>query len=77
MEEINQASSAIGSGAYGGSRAAVTEQEALRNLDQEEYRALAEMRGAGYTQALDASQTAFQQPTTENADRRNRGWEFR
>jgi hypothetical protein len=61
MEEINQASSAIGSGAYGGSRAAVTEQEALRNLDQEEYRALAEMRGAGYTQALDASQTAFQQ----------------
>ena len=61
MEEINQANSAIGSGAYGGSRAAVTEQEALRNLDQEEYRALAEMRGAGYTQALDASQTAFQQ----------------
>jgi hypothetical protein len=61
MEEINQASSAIGSGAYGGSRAAVTEQEALRNLDQEEYRALAEMRGAGYTQALDASQNAFQQ----------------
>jgi hypothetical protein len=61
MEEINQANSAIGSGAYGGSRAAVTEQEALRNLDQEEYRALAEMRGAGYTQALDASQNAFQQ----------------
>mgnify|MGYP003642803454 FL=1 len=61
MEEINQASSAIGSGAYGGSRAAVTEQEALRNLNQEELRALAEMRGAGYTQALDASQNAFQQ----------------
>ena len=61
MTEIQQASNAIGSGAYGGSRAAVTEQEALRNLDQEEYRALAEMRGAGYTQALDASQTAFQQ----------------
>lgn len=61
MEEINQASSAIGAGAYGGSRAAVTEQEALRNLNQEELRALAEMRGAGYTQALDASQNAFQQ----------------
>jgi len=61
MEEIGQANTAIGAGAYGGSRAAVTEQEALRNLDQEEYRALAEMRGAGYTQALDASQNAFQQ----------------
>ena len=61
MEEINQANSAIGAGAYGGSRAAVTEQEALRNLNQEELRALAEMRGAGYTQALDASQNAFQQ----------------
>jgi hypothetical protein len=65
MTEIQQASNAIGSGAYGGSRAAVTEQEALRNLDQEEYRALADMRGAGYTQALDASQTAF-----ENQQRR-------
>jgi len=61
MTEIQQASNAVGSGAYGGSRAAVTEQEALRNLDQEEYRALAEMRGQGYTQALDASQNAFQQ----------------
>jgi len=64
-EEIGQAATAIGSGAYGGSRAAVTEQEALRNLDREELNALARMRQTGYAGALEAAGNAF-----ENQQRR-------
>ncbi len=65
LEEIGQASQAVNAGAYGGSRAAVTEQEAIRNLNREELRALGELRQTGYTQALNAASQA-----QENQQRR-------
>lgn len=65
MEEAMQARQAVGAGAFGGSRAAVTEQEALRNLDREELNALAKMRQTGYAGALEAAGNAF-----ENQQRR-------
>lgn len=65
MEEAIQARQAVGSGAFGGSRAAVTEQEALRNIDREELNALAKMRQTGYAGALEAAGNAF-----ENQQRR-------
>lgn len=65
MEEAIQARQAVGSGAFGGSRAAVTEQEALRNIDREELNALAKMRQTGYAGAIEAAGNAF-----ENQQRR-------
>ena len=65
MEEAIQARQAVGSGAFGGSRAAVTEQEALRNINREELNALAKMRQTGYAGALEAAGNAF-----ENQQRR-------
>ena len=65
IEEAMQARQAVGSGAFGGSRAAVTEQEALRNIDREELNALAKMRQTGYAGALEAAGNAF-----ENQQRR-------
>ena len=65
MGEAIQARQAVGSGAFGGSRAAVTEQEALRNIDREELNALAKMRQTGYAGALEAAGNAF-----ENQQRR-------
>ena len=58
MSDIAQASQAVGSGAYGGSRAAIAEQEARRNLNREELNAIGQLRQTGYTQALDAASQA-------------------
>jgi hypothetical protein len=58
LSDMNQAASAVGSGAYGGSRAAIAEQEARRNLNREELNALGQLRQTGYTQALDAASQA-------------------
>jgi len=58
VSDIGQAAQAVGAGAFGGSRAAVTQQEALRNLDEAELRALGQLRQQGYGQALQAAQGA-------------------
>jgi hypothetical protein len=47
LSDMNQAASAVGSGAYGGSRAAIAEQEARRNLNREELNALGQLRQTG------------------------------
>ena len=65
LEEIRQGAAAVGSGAFGGSRAAVAEQEALRNLDREELKALSGLRQTGYSEALKSAQAA-----QENQQRR-------
>lgn len=58
QEEARQAAQAIGAGAFGGSRAAVTEQQALERLNRQELDALSRLRAAGYGQALEAAQSA-------------------
>jgi len=65
MEEALQAQQAVGAGAFGGSRAAVTEQEALRNLNREELNALSKLRQQGFAGAMDAASQTF-----ENQQRR-------
>jgi len=51
---------AVGSGAFGGSRQAVAEQELQRNVMQQQGRTAAEMRQAGFEQAAQRSQAAFE-----------------
>jgi len=58
QEEAIQAAQAIGAGAFGGSRAAVTEQQALERLNRQELDALSRLRTAGYSEALAAAQQA-------------------
>jgi len=58
QEEARQAAQAVGSGAFGGSRAAVTEQQALEGLNRQELDALSRLRTAGYSEALSAAQQA-------------------
>lgn len=65
QQEIADRSQAIGAGAFGGSRSAVTEQEAQRNLYEAELDALAQLRSSGYKGARDAAAQAF-----ENQQRR-------
>ena len=65
VSDIGQASQAVGAGAFGGSRAEVARQEALRNLDETELRALGQLRQQGFTSAMDAAGQSF-----ENQQRR-------
>ena len=65
MQEAQSAAQAVGSGAFGGSRAAIAEQEALRNLNQAELNALGQLRQQGFGAALTAAQSA-----QENQQRR-------
>jgi len=58
QEEARQAAQAVGAGAFGGSRAAVTEQQALEGLNRQELDALSRLRTAGYSEALSAAQQA-------------------
>lgn len=51
---------AIGSGAFGGSRAAVQEAEVGRNVLEQQARTGAQLRSAGFSQALNAAQQAFE-----------------
>jgi hypothetical protein len=52
---------AVGSGAFGGSRQAVAEQELQRNIMEQQGRTAAEMRQAGFESAAQRSQAAFEQ----------------
>jgi hypothetical protein len=65
MQEAQSAAQAVGSGAFGGSRAAIAEQEAMRNLDQAELNALGQLRQQGFGAAMTAAQNA-----QENQQRR-------
>lgn len=65
MQEAKSGAQAVGSGAFGGSRAAIAEQEALRNLNQAELNALGQLRQQGFGAALTAAQSA-----QENQQRR-------
>lgn len=53
--------SAVGSGAFGGSRQAVAEQELQRNVLEQQGRTAAGMRQAGFESAAQRSQTAFEE----------------
>mgnify|MGYP003629920599 CR=1 FL=1 len=64
-ETLNQNAKAIGSGAFGGSRAAVAASEANRNLNEAEGDTLSKIRRSGYSEALTGAGTAF-----ENQQRR-------
>tara|TARA_R110002020_G_scaffold366158_6_gene578266 strand:- start:134 stop:1333 length:1200 start_codon:yes stop_codon:yes gene_type:complete len=59
------AGQAVGAGAFGGSRAAVAEQEARKNLTDQELKALSNLRASGYQNALSAGSESF-----ENQQRR-------
>lgn len=61
----NLAAQGVGAGAFGGSRFGVAGSELDRNLADSQARALAQLNAQNYTQALGASQTAF-----ENQQRR-------
>ena len=52
---------AVGSGAFGGSRQAVAEQELQRNIMEQQGRTAAEMRASGFESAAQRSQAAFEQ----------------
>ena len=65
MQEAQSAAQAVGSGAFGGSRAAIAEQEALRNLNQAELNAIGQLRQQGFNTAMNTAQTA-----QENQQRR-------
>ena len=65
MQEAQSAAKAVGSGAFGGSRAAIAEQEAMRNLNQAELNALGQLRQQGFGAAMTAAQNA-----QENQQRR-------
>jgi hypothetical protein len=65
MQEAQSAAQAVGSGAFGGSRAAIAEQEALRNLNRAELDAIGQLRQQGFNTAMNTAQTA-----QENQQRR-------
>jgi hypothetical protein len=51
---------AVGSGAFGGSRQAVAEQELQRNILEQQARTAAQLRAGGFTQAQDVARQAFE-----------------
>ena len=59
-EVLQETRSAIGSGAFGGSRAAVGQAEVGRNVLEQQARTGSQLRSAGFSQALQASQNAFE-----------------
>jgi hypothetical protein len=60
IDKIGERARAVGAGAFGGSRQAVAESELQRNIEQQKARTGAQLRSAGYTDALKGSQTAFE-----------------
>jgi len=60
IERGRSAGQAVSQGAFGGSRAVVAEQEIQRAADDRAARTGAQLRSAGYTDALTGSQTAFE-----------------
>ena len=65
MSDMQEAGKAVGAGAFGGSRSGIAQQEAQRNLNDAELRALASIRGQGYQNAMTQASTDF-----ENQQRR-------
>lgn len=65
MSDMQEAGKAVGAGAFGGSRAGIAQQEAQRNLNDAELRALASLRGQGYQSAMSQASGDF-----ENQQRR-------
>ena len=57
---IGARAQAVGSGAFGGSRQAVTEQELQRNIDDRKARVGAQLRSQAYTGAQQQAQSAFE-----------------
>ena len=60
MREQDLKAQAAATGAFGGSRQAVAEQELARNVMDQEARAASQLRQAGFGQALQQSQQAFE-----------------
>ena len=60
IQAQNIGAQAVRSGAFGGSRQAVAEQELGRNVMEQQARTGAQMRSAGYQQAQQQAQNAFQ-----------------
>lgn len=54
------AAQAVGSGAFGGSRSAIAEQELQRNIMEQQARTAAQMRAAGFESAAQRAQAAFE-----------------
>ena len=59
---------AVGAGAFGGSRQGVQAAEIERNILDAKSKAAADLRNKSYTQALAASQDAYQQGATRNLE---------
>lgn len=62
------AASAIGAGAFGGSRQGIQAAEIERNIADAKSKATADLRARGYDQALKASQDAYQQGATRELE---------
>ena len=60
IERNRSAGQAVGQGAFGGSRAAVAEQEIQRNVASQQARTGAQLRSQAYTGAQQQGQTAFE-----------------
>ena len=61
LQEQQIGAQAVQSGAFGGSRQAVAEQELARNILEQQGRTAAQMRAAGYESAAQRAQQAFEQ----------------
>ena len=70
MQEAQSAAQAVGSGAFGGSRAAIAEQEALRNLNRAELDAIGQLRQQGFNTAMNTAQTAARESAAPSTYRR-------
>jgi hypothetical protein len=60
IQQMQARGQAVGSGAFGGSRQAVAGTEIGRNVLEQQARTGAQLRSAGFSQALQASQQAFE-----------------
>lgn len=60
ISKIGERARAVGSGAFGGSRQAVAEQELQRNIEEQKARTGAQLRSQAYTGAQQQAQAAFE-----------------
>lgn len=60
IDKIQERARAVGSGAFGGSRQAVAEQELQRNIEAQKARTGARLRSEAFSQAQDRGMTAFE-----------------
>jgi len=66
LQKVNAAGSAVGAGAFGGSRSAVQRAEIDRNALAEAAKTGAALRSTGYNQAMQAAQQAFEAQKARN-----------